>query len=657
MGWPTLAPFKRDEATIVRRAFSIAYEGDWPAAGVDTSMGAANLPLTLYLMALPLRLWRDPVAAVLFTGLLNGLAVLACYGLGRAYFGPAVGLVSAFLFAVSPWAVVYGRKIWAQNLPLITLGFFAALFAALVRGKQWALVGAFAGLAALLGLHMGGLAFIPILALSLLLYRKQTALVPLLIGILVFALAMAPYVIYDGLHGWPSLRAFMTYAGGEAQFSWDALRYAFTNTGSHGIHGMAGSLWPDYMASLPNLWWLNGVMMVLLAIAILYSLAQIVWGPSERRRPLILLLLWFAIPVGMQSRPTAPVHPFYFNVLYPVQFLLMGVLLVDLATRWRAPTLSWAGRPCSLATLLLVGGLLTWGVWQISVIGRLFYFMDRHPSTGGYGIPLKYTRSAAQQAVRLAEPTTAEIIILSSGTNPAMHETPAVFEALLFDHPHRFADGRWSLPVPDRPHVVYLIGPAPGDGEIDSESAPILRKLDTLAYVQPGPVVVLPDGVSYHTFQRSGPDRQDVLSGLTPFPEAVPFANGTAFLGYHVPEIALAGERLDIWIAWWVRASPSTHTSYHFFTHLVDGEGRLIGQQDGTGFPTTQWRAGDLVLERFPLLLAPDVMAERGQVWAGQYTYPAVINVPILDQAGNPTADRIDLGNLRIQTQSQRSLP
>ncbi len=84
MGWPTLAAFKLDEATVVRRALAIAYEGKLPVTGVDTSTGTDNFPLTLYLMALPLRLWPDPVAVVLFTGLLNGLAVLACYGLARS---------------------------------------------------------------------------------------------------------------------------------------------------------------------------------------------------------------------------------------------------------------------------------------------------------------------------------------------------------------------------------------------------------------------------------------------------------------------------------------------------------------------------------------------------------------------------------------------
>ena len=647
MGWPTLAAFKRDEATVMRRALSIAYEGDLPALGVQSSTGPANFPLTLYLMAIPLRLWQDPLAAVLFTGLLNGLAVWACYVFGRTYFGRAVGLIAAFLFAVSPWAVVFGRKIWSQNLPLVTLGFFASVFATFVRGQRWALVGVFAGLAALIGLHLGGLAFIPFLLITMLLYRKQVALWPLLVGGLLFGLAISPYAIYDALHDWPNLRAFLNYAGGEAHFCLDALNYAFINTGSYGIHGMAGALYPDYLAGLPNLWWFNWLMMGLLALALLYGLVQAVRGPEERRRPIMLLLIWFAVPIAMQSRPTAPVHPFYFNLLYPVQFILIAILLVDLLARLPTPKLRLVGRRVSLSALLLAGGLLLWGGWQVGVMGHLFLFMDRHPTTGGYGIPLRYTRTAAQEARRLAG--AAEIIVLSDGVNPAEDETPSVFEALLFGHPHRFADGRWALPVPDHSQVVYLAGPVNDDDPLGLQ--PIMRRSEEMAYVQPGPGVELPDGWLYQTFRRDGPDREDVLAGLARFPEAIPFANDTVFLGYRVPETTLPGETLEVWLAWWVRSPPPLESSYHFFTHLVDEDEVLRSQHDGAGFPAASWQAGDLVLSRVPIPVPPDLPPGRYQVWAGLYTYPDVVNVSLLDVAGNPAGDRVRLGEVEVESE------
>jgi hypothetical protein len=353
------------------------------------------------------------------------------------------------------------------------------------------------------------------------------------------------------------------------------------------------------------------------------------------------MLLWFAVPIAMQSRPTAPVYPFYFILLYPVQFLLISILLVDVLARIRTSRLRLASRRLPAVTFVLP--LLLWGGWQVAVMARLFLFMDQHPTTGGYGIPLKYTRAAAQEARRLAGPS--EIVVLSAGVSPAMDETPSVFEALLFGHPHRFADGRWALPVPDSSEVVYLVGPVE---ESHGDLSTVLERLEAMAYVQPGPVIALPDGWTYRLFHRDGVDREDVLAGLIRFPEAIPFANGTVFLGYGMAGTASAGETLEVWLAWWVRSPPPPGTSYHFFVHLVDEDGALRSQHDGAGFPTGSWAAGDLVLSRFPIPVPPELSSGRYQVWAGLYTYPDVVNVPFLDVAGNPAGDRVALGEVDV---------
>lgn len=135
MGWPTLTEFKLDEANVIRHAQAIAWTGYRPLAGVRSSFGATNLPLTLYLTAIPLRFWQDPISAVLFISLLNGLAVWATYHLIRKYFNPSVGLLAAFLFAVNAWATLLGRKIWCRTLPLFTIFMMEALFATFTRKR------------------------------------------------------------------------------------------------------------------------------------------------------------------------------------------------------------------------------------------------------------------------------------------------------------------------------------------------------------------------------------------------------------------------------------------------------------------------------------------------------------------------------------------
>lgn len=631
MGWPTLAEFKRDEAKVVRAALAIAYEGDLPVEGVGSSIKVNNLPLTHYLTALPLLVWRDPVAAILFIGLVNGLAVLACYLLGRAYFGRAVGLIAAFLFAVNPWAVLYGRKLWPRVLPLVALGFIAALLTTFVRKRPWALTLAFVALAALLGLQLEGLAFVLPLLAMVLLYRRQVAWRPLLTGVLFCVLAFAPYVFHDALHGWRNVRAFLRYSGGEAQYSWDAIRYAFFLSGSMGIEEMAGALHTEYLAGLPNLGWLNWPMVGLLAAALVYAVVRVVQGPEERRRTMLLLLLWFFAPIALQTRHTTPVQRHYFVLLYPVQFLLIAVMLVDIFSRLRARV---------FVVTALVVALLVWGGWQVVVVGRVFMFMAQHPTTGGYGIPLRYTRLAAQAARRLAGAS--EIFVLGVGMDPLFDETPAAFEALLFGQPHRFADGRWALPLPDSPTAVYVVGPV--SESVPTDLDPVLQRLERMAYVRPGPVVALPDGWQYRLFYREGPDREDALVGLTRFPDGLPFANGVVWMGYDVPERARAGDTLEVWLVWWVRTAPPAGADYHFFIHLVDDNGVVRGQHDVAGFPVFYWRAGDLVLSRFAIPLPADLPAGRYPAWAGLYTYPEIINVPFVDVAGNPAGDRVMLG-------------
>jgi len=110
-----------------------------------------------------------------------------------------------------------------------------------------------------------------------------------------------------------------------------------------------------------------------------------------------------------------------------------------------------------------------------------------------------------------------------------------------------------------------------GGGGASQGLQPTMERLEAMAYKQTGPVIeripirALLDGWRYRLFRRDGPDREDVLAGLTRFPEAMSFANGTTFLAYGLPETVAPGGTLDVWLAWWVRSQSPPGTSYHFF--------------------------------------------------------------------------------------------
>jgi len=642
---PTLTEFKRDEATVARLAQAIAYEGYRPAVGVDSSLGIDNFPFTLYLMALPIRLWSDPLAAVLFTMLLNALAVGGCYALGKAYFGTRVGLIAALLFAVNPWAVLYARKIWCQNMPWVTLIFFAAMFAVFVKGRRRYLVLAGVGVAAMIGLHLSGLAAIPILGLAILLYRDQVSPKALAVGALAALGTVGPYIVHDAQNGWENLHGVFHYAGGAGTFSWDAVRYAFMLATSYGIPGQAGAYHEQFQAGVLNLWWMNDVMIALVGAGLLYALVQAFRGETQaQRRSFGLLLLWFCIPIVLQLKPSTATQPHYFIMLYPTQFLFVAILLTHGLERLPRPKISLGKQEIPLAEAVLVVGLLVWSGWQISVIRQQRVYMVEHPSTGGYGIPLRYTRAAAQSATALADG--AEIIVIDENNRPFMTETPTVFDALLFGTPHRFTDGRAVLPVPAGERVVYLTGSL--NEASTAALSPILQRLTTWDAVTVGPVTQLADGVMYRTFVREGANHDDVVAGMQPLARGIPFANNVVFAAYEAPETATAGQPIEVWLAWWLRGLPPSGVDYHFTVQLLDGNGGLRAQNDHAGFPADYWRMGDLILSRFSIPIPADIEAGSYRLRAGMYSFPDVTGVPVVDPQGTPIDDGVSLGSLII---------
>lgn len=641
---PTWVEFKRDEATIVWLSQTIARAGARPALGVPSSFGTHNLPFTLYLTALPLWLSADPLAAVVFTAVLNAAAVPLCYWLTRVFFGKRAALIAAFLFAVNPWAVLYARKVWARTMPAFTLLFFGALLAAIVKRRRWGWPLACVSLAALVGLQLEAIAFIPILALALLLNRDRIDWRALGMGVLLAVVLVSPYFIYDATHGWQNTLGLLRYgSGGEGRFSWDALRYAFMLSSSAGIEGQAGPFYAQFRQETPPFWAGNGILHGLLALALGYALFQAFRAPERaRRRSFGLLLLWFFTPVALQLRLSSPTQFHYFVMLYPVQFMLIGILLQAGLERLEQVM---GTRTARRAGWLLAALLLMWGGWQIGVTQRLRTYMREHPSTGGYGIPLHYTRETARAALHAAGD--AEIIVMSEATGPLLAETSTVFTALLYGHPHRFVDGRNILLTPDAPRAVTIAAPLL-EAEDPHSMEPVLQRLARSPAVTQLPSIVLPDGPVYRLYLREAAARADLLDGLTLLGDGVLFANRAVFAGFEAAEMTGAGELYPVWLAWWLLDAPPAGNAYHFTMQLLNAEGVSHAQHDHAAFAAGQWRAGDLVLSRFTLDLPPDLPPGAYTLWAGMYTYPDITPVAAISPDGVPYAVGVTLAQIVV---------
>jgi 4-amino-4-deoxy-L-arabinose transferase-like glycosyltransferase len=642
-----LTEFKLDEAHVCSKAAEFLASGRPPLVGIGSSVGAANPPLFIYLTAIPLSLSKNPAVIAGFIALLNVGAVLGCYLLTREHFGEKVALIAALLFAVSPWAVFYSRKIWAQDLlpPFVAL-FFAAVFSMTVKCRPRQLILVFLWLACLIQLHLSALALIPLVALLLLVFKSRIRLVPLVAGLLVFALIFAPYIYYEATHGWINLRTFIEVSRGPATFDLKSAQYVAQIISGQGYHALAGASFKGFLAEIMDFAWLNVVETWLLTGGVVYLAWQALrgWylgrkdGVSDEMARFTILLSWLLLPVLFHVRHTTPVYPHYFITLYPVQFITIGVFVVrvlDWTSSLANNLKTWplirfiAGRMLPISLVALILGL---ALWQVHLTGAFYSFVDRNDTSGGHGLPVKYYLQAAESLKRLTDG--AQVLILSEGDVPAWHETPAIFDFLLQPEiTPRFISYQEALVFP-RADALYLL--APGDNlavsVLDEYAQELINERISL---RGGP-----DAFRFYRFKAG--DLTSIKAALADGDTPAALDNGVEILGYDVSGEVSPGGDLRLALYWTVRTVPDA--SYHFFNHLVDDEGQRWGQKDGTGYPAGQWREGDAVVSWFDIPIASD--APPGEYWVltGMYTYPEGVRASVLDEQGQPASDALRLG-------------
>ncbi len=93
--------------------------------------------------------------------------------------------------------------------------------------------------------------------------------------------------------------------------------------------------------------------------------------------------------------------------------------------------------------------------------------------------------------------------------------------------------------------------------------------------------------------------------------------------------------------------------SYTVFVQVIDEAGTKAGQVDripcNGGCPTTTWRAGDLVGERYDLDIGLDTPPGRYRMISGMYDLVTGENLPWLDAQGGSMGNHLVLGTIDVQ--------
>jgi hypothetical protein len=93
--------------------------------------------------------------------------------------------------------------------------------------------------------------------------------------------------------------------------------------------------------------------------------------------------------------------------------------------------------------------------------------------------------------------------------------------------------------------------------------------------------------------------------------------------------------------------------SYTVFVHVVGPDGKLYGQKDywpveGTRL-TTDWQAGEVIVDPYRVPLAADAPAGEYSVHVGLYLLETLERLPVLNTAGQPLDDKVIVGGLQVR--------
>ena len=278
-------------------------------------------------MAIPLLLANfSPVGPAVQIAVLGVITVFFIWFVGREWFGKITGLVASGLYAISPTAIVFSKSSWNPNI----MPFFALLSIYSVwriwNKKQfnWLIVLGIS-YAFVLQSHYLGLFLAPTLFLFWLLTYKDLRLSKnskedlklfirkSLLGILVILGLMSPLLIFDIRHNWTNFLAIKTMltSGADIGFS-----LASSLSGVSSVSFMLISS----LLSVKNIY--------LGAATFAFIFIFLIWMIKTKKIKGAFALVFFWLIMGLVgfSFYKKPVFDHYFEFLFPVPFLIIGVM-------------------------------------------------------------------------------------------------------------------------------------------------------------------------------------------------------------------------------------------------------------------------------------------------------------------------------------------
>ena len=297
--------------------------------GPQTSIGNMYLgPFFYYLIAPSLLLANfSPVGPAIFIALLNVFTVYLIYYIGNKWFDKKTGLISAFLFAISPVVIKYSNFIWNPNImPLFSLLFVYFFFESFKTKKYHLFLYASLSFVMVMNSHYLGLALLPFTGIywTYIFYNfiktKSTELKPFLkytfLALFIFILSLTPQFLFEIKHQGQNTKALLDF-------------FTYRETTVNIKPYKAIPKLPDLFNQV-NTRLLAGkseTLGIIITISFALLLLPLVFRHKRQKTGFWIIFFWYLSGLVALALYKQHIYDHYFAFLFPSVFILIGYLI------------------------------------------------------------------------------------------------------------------------------------------------------------------------------------------------------------------------------------------------------------------------------------------------------------------------------------------
>jgi len=114
-----LMEFKADQAISFFQTFEFFQNPQLIQTGLISSIGTYNFPLFNYILIILSLFYRSPQFLSFLIALTNSFLICLFYVFIKKFYDLKTSIIASLIIAFSPWAILFSRSIWAQDLILL----------------------------------------------------------------------------------------------------------------------------------------------------------------------------------------------------------------------------------------------------------------------------------------------------------------------------------------------------------------------------------------------------------------------------------------------------------------------------------------------------------------------------------------------------------